>query len=106
MSLSAFPKAAQTTISDLWIEIPESPDVDEEAQRCPIILAPGRVTPLSEQMPADDWVRSYVANKLRGHVFYDADHGRREQVAEVATEVLVQDYGIELTSLARELAIK
>ena len=104
---NALPSWARTNPSDLWIDLPNPPDVDKEAQLCPVILAPGHVEALSALMPADDWVRSYVANKLRGHVFYDQDRCKREQVASAAGQVIRDEYGIKLRlPLARSLALK
>lgn len=103
---SGLPSRAKTDVSDLWIDIPNPPDVDQEAQHCLVVLAPGEVRRLSDLVPTAGWVRGYAVNKLRGHVFYDGKFENREQVAAIAEQVLKEEYDIELTPLARALALK
>jgi len=91
----------------LWIDSPSPPDVDREADQCQVELAAGSVASLSELMPAAGWVRSYVANKLRGHVFYLPDLDGRRLIAVKAQEVLAErPYQLLLNPLARKLALK
>jgi len=100
------PSHNQTHLSDLWVDFPKPPDVDEEAHACPVILSAGTVSPLSDLMPADNWVRSYVANKLKGHVFYDADIANRRAAGEAAQSVFGETFGVECVSAARTLPLK
>lgn len=97
------PQAHQHGAHHLWIDFPEPPDVDNETRECPIQLSPQIVRAMSDVVPSiDDWIKSYVVNKGRGHVFYVPDLAARQAVATKAEELLRTRYNIELeTPLAR-----
>jgi uncharacterized protein len=104
---ASLPNDRPWNAASLWIDLPRPPDVDQEAAQCLVELAPDVVANLSELMPADDWVRSYVANKLRGHIFYAPVLADRAVVASRAEELLAEEpYRVRLKPLARRLALK
>lgn len=88
----------------LWIDNPEGPRIQEEASHCYIDLGSGKPETLSTLFPSDDWLRSYVTNKLRAHVFYADDENARKQVARIAQELLATEFGINVKPEAWTLA--
>ena len=101
------PGSEKAPLSDLWIDAPRPPDVDEEADQCPVEVGQGSVRRLSELMPAGGWVRTYVAHRLRGHVFHVAAMNPRQDAAMAAMEVLSDPpYRVRMKPVARTLALK
>jgi len=88
----------------LWIDNPEGPQIHEEARHCYIDLGSGQPETLASLFPSDDWLRSYVTNKLRAHVFYVESEDARNQVARLASELLKKEFGIIVKPEALSLA--
>lgn len=78
----------------LWIDNPQGPRIQEEASHCYIDLGSGKPETLSSLMPSADWLRSYVTNKMRAHVFYDEDPDARKQAASLASILFKEEFDI------------
>lgn len=100
------PRAHQTTVHDLWVDLPSGPDLDEDAEHCLVDRGDGGppVT-LRSLFPVDEWLSSYSENKWRGHVFYVGKEADRKAAADAAERVLEQPpYSLKLLPMARILA--
>lgn len=94
---NSVPAVAQKGRHKLWIDFPRPPSVDREAQHSVVRLGGGRIADLSEVAPhIDDWVRTYVVNKMKRHIFYDGEFDARQHVASVAERVLWDRHRIRL----------
>lgn len=91
----------QTSVSDLWVDLPEGPDVNEDALQCLVDVGQGDPQQLSNLFPSDDWLTSYEMNKWRGHLFYVADTQHRIAAADAGEAVLKDEFGIVLLPSAR-----
>jgi HD superfamily phosphohydrolase len=93
------PAKYQTSVADVWVDIPPPPDIHRAAQHW--VMSGIEPQPLSESFPSSGWLRSYEANKLRAHVFYIADRDSRLMAAAAAEEVLEEEYGLKFESLGK-----
>ncbi len=100
----AIPARGKVDRDYLVLDFPALPDADEEAAQVFIQTSrSGEPEALKELLPTADWLRSYAANKYRAHVFYVAGEEKR-LIAANAAESIFNQRGINLTSLARDLA--
>jgi len=97
---SALPQSHRRGVRHLWIDIPPPPKIDEDANNCWVLLD-GEPKPLSSIFPSADWLRSYVANKWRAHVFYVSEREARRVAHGVAAQVLQDRFGLRFNRLAR-----
>ena len=90
------PKKYRTSLHDLWVDIPKPPNIDDDVNRCWINIGTEWLVPLREFFPYSEWLDTYEANKLKGHVFYVADNTYRKEVNKVAERVFQDVFiGIE-----------
>ena len=94
----------ESDIALLWIDNPEGPRIREEASHCYVDLGAGEPETLASLFPSDDWLQSYVTNKLRAHVFYTGSEKARKHVADVAKGVFKEEFDITLKPEACTLA--
>jgi HD superfamily phosphohydrolase len=99
--LEAVPADARTSVSDLWLDLPSGPDVNEDAIQC--LVNTGKESPeqLSDLFPSDDWLTSYEMNKWRAHVYYTDNLASRRAVADATETVLREEFDITLSPMAR-----
>ena len=93
--------AHQTSVADLWVDLPTGPDLNQDAIHCFVNTGDPNPRALSDLFPTDDWLTSYEQNKWRGHVFYVAGNDGRKKAADAAEAVLKQEYGIDFLPSAR-----
>lgn len=98
------PDKTKTTIANLWIDSPPSPDVDISA--VPIQVSPETTVALNQLFPVDDWLRTYIAAKSRIHVFYSDVPESLQIVADTAEDFLREHYNIHLRPLAQAIALE
>ena len=97
------PSASQTSVADLWLDLPKGPDLNEDAVQCFVNTYEDEPQALSELFPTDDWLTSYEQNKWRGHVFYAGDSEQRRAAATAAETVFRDEFGIEFLPLAKQV---
>lgn len=96
------PAHYQTSLSDLWVDLPKGPDINEDAVQCLVDVGETKPRELSELFPTDDWLTSYEQNKWRGHVFYVDRDDHRTKAADAAEKLLKEQYGITFLPPARQ----
>lgn len=98
------PRKFQTDRDKLVLDFPKFPNADEEAGSIFIqVSRDAEPKLLKDLLPADDWLRSYIVNKYRAHVFYVSDDKKRQAAANAAEEVFFKR-GIRLLPIARQFA--
>ncbi len=94
----------ESNVELLWIDNPQGPRIQEEALHCYVDLGAGEPETLASLFPSDDWLRSYVTNKLRAHVFYTGSEEARKQVAIVSERFFKEEFNITIKPQAYTLA--
>lgn len=97
----------QTCLQDLWLDLPATPALSEDAEQCLIEMEPGVApVPLRSLFPSDEWVAAYGDNKWTGHVFYVADDDTRRRAGETAKAVLSDMFELEFIPSAIDNSFK
>lgn len=89
------PKKYRTSFHDLWVDIPKPPNVDKDVDRCWIDVGTEWLVPLRGFFPWGEWLDTYEANKLKGHVFYIQDEAYRKAVNKASKKVFHELLGLE-----------
>lgn len=89
------PKKYRTSLQDLWVDIPKPPNIDKDVNPCWINIGTEWLVPFREFFPYGEWLDTYEANKLKGHVFYVADLEYRGAVNKAARAVFRDVLGLE-----------
>ena len=97
--LDEIPDKHRHGIEHLWLDVPGPANVDRAADHW--VMAGDKPEPLSKSFPTPGWLRGYLANKLRAHVFYVDDDDDRRLAAGAAEQVLRDEFGLVLEPLAR-----
>ena len=97
------PKSDRTSYHDLWVDLPEPPNVDADVDRCWIDLGNKKdLKRLRDFLPYGEWLDAYEANKLQGHVFYTNDNSCRNSANKAARTVFTELYGIKFNPSATD----
>ena len=89
------PRQFRTSFHDLWVDIPKPPNINPEVDRCWIDIGTKWLVPFREFFPYGEWLDTYEANKLKGHVFYVADREHRKAVNKAAKAVFRDALGLK-----------
>jgi len=89
------PNQFRTSFHDLWVDVPKPPNINPEVDRCWIDIGTEWLVPLKEFFPYGEWLDTYEANKLKGHVFYVADREHCKAVNKAAKAVFRDALGLE-----------
>ncbi len=89
------PKKYRTSFHDLWVDVPKPPNINPDVDRCWIDIGTEWLVPLKEFFPYGEWLDTYEANKLKGHVFYVADREHRKAVNKAAKTVFHDALGLK-----------
>jgi hypothetical protein len=95
------PKKSHTSISELWVDIPDPPNIDEDVEQCFIDAGTDDLMRLRAFFPYGRWLDAYEANKLQGHVFYSPEMEYRNAANKAAIKVF-KNLDIEFTPPATE----
>jgi len=87
-------------VSDLWLDIPTSPQTSKDIKRCFVDTGEDSPEPLRNLFPIDLWLSSYAQNKWTGHVFYYPDDDHLSAANAAAIEVLESRFDLKFTSRA------
>ena len=96
------PKKYRTSFHDLWVDVPKPPNINPDVDRCWIDVGTKWLVPLKEFFPYGEWLDTYEANKLKGHVFYVPDIEYRKAVSKAAKAVFRDALGLEFDPRATE----
>ena len=103
----SLPQQFQTSVRELWLDLPTNPPLSDDAEQCKIEVDPTEEPlPLRNFFPSDEWVAAYGDNKWTGHVFYSPDDEKRRSAGEEAIRILSYLYNIEFTPMARDNCFK
>ena len=91
------PQRYRTSFQELWVDLPEPPNIDKDADRCWINIGTDKLLKLRAFFPYGEWLDAYEANKWRGHVFYVSDLELRKAANEAAKTVFRDLYSLEFT---------
>ncbi|MFQ6028587.1 MAG: hypothetical protein ACE5Q6_13960, partial [Dehalococcoidia bacterium] len=100
------PNQHRTQPKDLWLDLPKSPGLGKDADRCYIDDGTATLRSLAEYFPYPRWVEAYEERKWRGHVFYAPDLAGRRAANAAAKEVMEDFYSVRFTSQATTEALK
>lgn len=89
------PERFRTSIHDLWVDIPEPPNIDQDVDSCWIDIGTKWLVPLRDFLPYGEWLDTYESNKLKGHVFYVPDCDCRNEVNKAAITVFRDALSVE-----------
>jgi len=89
------PNQFRTSFHDLWVDVPKPPNINPDVDRCWIDIGTKWLVPLKEFFPYGEWLDTYEANKLKGHVFYVADPASRKAVNKAAKTVFRDALGLK-----------
>jgi HD superfamily phosphohydrolase len=96
------PKASRTSIHDLWVDIPDPPNIDEDVDRCWVDVGTSKLRRLRDFLPYGEWLDAYEANKWQGHVFYVCDVKCRKAVNRAAKRVFKELWQLEFAPAATD----
>jgi uncharacterized protein len=96
------PAKYKTSFNKLWVDLPGTPNIDIDADRCWIDVGTKELKRLRDFLPYGEWLDAYEANKWQGHIFYSCNNERREAVNHAARTVFKDIYGIEFDDAATE----
>jgi len=96
------PKKFRTSFQQLWVDLPDPPNIDKDADRCWIDVGTNQLKRLRDFLPYGEWLDAYEANKWQGHVFYSCDIGQREAANRAAKKVFKELFKIEFDQAATD----
>jgi len=89
------PNQFRTSFHDLWVDVPKPPNINPDVDRCWINIGTKWLVPLKEFFPYGEWLDTYEANKLKGHIFYVADREHRKAANKAAKTVFRDALGLK-----------
>jgi HD superfamily phosphohydrolase len=96
------PPKFRTSLHQLWVDLPDPPNIDKDADRCWIDVGTSHLKRLRDFLPYGEWLDAYEANKWQGHVFYTCDDGCREAGNRAAKKVFKELFHLEFDQAATD----